>query len=171
MFTTFSPLNNMKDCFLFFFILLLILFCGESYAQEKQYLWVAYDTTRSEMDTAADGSQAKYIQEYDSAKLERTLDSRYYLWTRALPISSTHKVSWHEHEVMPDTLFSKYSYAAYRIELDASKKKYRTWQWMYYDDRDKPISGLKINSERTVAWYPLTPPLKKLLRKIRSEAN
>lgn len=143
-----------------------MLLCRSASAQDKQYAWVVFDTTRSEMDTAADGSPARYIQQYDSAQIERATSSRCYVWTRALPVSSTHVVSWREHEVMPDSLFSKYSYAAYRLEIDCKMKKYRTWQWMYYDDRDSPVSGLKLNSERPIAWFPLTPSLRKLARRL-----
>ncbi len=153
-------------CFLFFLTISLAFICNTSSAQDNKYQWNAYDTVRSDMDTAKDGTPAKYIQQYDTAKIERTSDARLFVWTRAMPISSTHKVSWREHEVMPDSLYSPYSYAAFKIELDCKGKRYKTWQWMYYDQWDKPVSGLKLSIERPVAWFPVTPSLKKLLTKI-----
>jgi len=156
----------MKFFFLFFLAIFITLFCNTASAQDWKYKWVAYDTVSSVMDTAVDGTLAKYIQQYDTAKIELRPDSHFFLWTRAMPISSTHKVSWREHEVMPDSLYSPYSYAAFEIEIDCKGKQYKTWQWMYYDEWDKPVSGLKLNIEKPIAWNPVTPSLKKLLRKI-----
>jgi len=155
----------MKNYCLFILTIIAIFICNNALAQDKKYQWVAYDTVRSDMDTAADGSPARYIQQYDTAKMEKAGTTRFFLWTRATPISSTNKMSWREHQVMPDSLYSGYSYAAFKIEVDCKEKRYKTWQWMYYDDRDNPVSGLKLSIERPVAWNPLTPTLKKLLLK------
>jgi hypothetical protein len=142
-----------------------IFIFNNALAQDIRYQWVAYDTIRSDMDTAADGSPARYIQQYDTAKMEKISDSRFFLWTRAMPISTKNKMSWMEHQVMPDSLYSGYSYAAFKIEIDCREKRYKTWQWMYYDDRDNPVSGLKLSIERPVGWNQLTPTLKKMLLK------
>ena len=104
----------MKNICLFNLSIIAIFICNNALAQDKKYQWVAYDTVRSDMDTAADGSPARYIQQYDTAKMEKATDSRFFLWTRAMPISSTNKMSWREHQIMPDSLYSGYSYAAFK---------------------------------------------------------
>lgn len=156
----------MKNFPLFSFLFIIILFCNTASAQDWKYKWVAYDTVSSDMDTAADGSPAKYIQQYDTAKIEKVVDARLFVWTRAMPIASANKMSWREHQVMPDSLYSGYSYAAFKIELDCKGKRYKTWQWMYYDNADNPVSGLKLNIERPVAWFPVSASLRKLLSRM-----
>jgi len=155
----------MKNYCLYLVAISAIFIYSNTLAQDKKYQWVAYDTVKSDMDTAADGSPAEYIHQYDTQKIEKTKDLRLFLWTRAVPISSRNKMSWKEHQVMPDSLYSTYSYAAFKIEIDCNEKRYKTWQWMYYDDFDNPVSGLKLNIERPIAWNPLTPTLRKLLQK------
>ena|SRR5579864_9822453 len=156
----------MKSSFLFALIIGIVAFYDPAFAQDWKYKWVAYDTVSSDMDTTLDGKPAKYIQQYDTAKIEKGGDSRFFVWTRAMPISSANKMSWREHQVMPDSLYSGYSYAAFKLELDCRDKRYKTWQWMYYDNSDNPVSGLKLNIERPVAWFQATPSLKKLLSKV-----
>lgn len=136
------------------------------HAQQKAYAWVSFDTTLSEHDTTYDGTPAQYIQQYDTAKIEKHTDGHFYIWTRALPVVTTHRMSLSEHQAMSASLFSKYSYAAYWVEIDSKEKRYKTWQWMYYDDRDDPVSGLKLSVDRQVSWYNVTPSLRKLLNKI-----
>ncbi len=156
----------MKGFFLFFLTIGVTFLCSSASAQDWKYKWVAYDTVSSDMDTTLDGSPAKYIQQYDTAKIEKSLDSRLFIWTRAMPISSANKMSWREHQVMPDSLYSGYSYAAFKLEVDCKGKRYKTWQWMYFDNSDNPVSGLKLNIERPVAWFPATTSLKKLLARV-----
>ncbi|MDP4219812.1 MAG: hypothetical protein Q8916_14395 [Bacteroidota bacterium] len=151
---------------LFVLISVITFRYGDVSAQGKVYRWVSYDTTQSEIDTTVEGMPAQYVQQYDTLMIEKLRDSRLYIWIRTMALSGTHKVNWHEHSMMADSLFSNYNYAACQIEIDYREYKFRTWQWMYYDERDDPVSGLKLNRERPMAWYPLTPSLKKMVQKL-----
>jgi len=136
------------------------------FAQDGQTAWMSYDTTQSDIDTAANGAPAQYIQQFNLSQVERQPDSHCYVWIRTVALSAEHALTWREHDMRADVLFSNYNYAACRIEIDCKEDKYRTWQWMYYDDHDNPVSGLKLNHERPMSWYPLTPSLKKIVQKL-----
>jgi hypothetical protein len=154
--------------FLVFFIFFLHFWVNlsTSCAQRKEYAWVTFDSLVSEVDTAANGTQAIYLQQYDTANIELNPLANSYIWTRSMAISTTRAMSLEEHQKMPEMLYSKYSYSAHKIEVDCKQKRYKTWQSMYFDDKDNPVSGLKLNYQRQVAWIPFTGSLKKLCRKV-----